>query len=828
MATVQISVGGDSINLVIGATGLASQLSVPLSNLQAFDLVAQAGVVAGGVASDLNPAFAFPAFLISEVASITGSALVTIYAPGAEQAANSGALNLPSELEFAGEAVSVLGDLFGMVSAAGFAIPTLKISASVGSIIFTTAGVAITSLQIGPTLLNIAENTITNVVSGVESKLSSSEAATANILGTAWSQSEAALVNALTQVSNLISALVSNNNQQFISDVSAVSNAISNASSALLSQFGVQAAAEAGFTENGSNGSTTIINGAVTTTGTISQNDSGLDSSGSLVGADPFTLTNANTISSSGQSNLSFEGNSGTIATSNSVSIDGTTTTFDDLMYNGITISTAGSDSAEILIAPDDLPYVDVSAPNPSNDIQIDTRSDGSGQILLGENSGNSAQELLSFSSGSLLGDTISIIDSSAGSVDLAFHIENGGTLNIVADSNIGGVSQDFDFSGSSGVLAIDGAGSFTVYGAVTGDYIELDSFTSGQIVQFANANDPDFILLNSITGALTTIALPDYTGGPFELGNLLQNGNLTIEIMRSSVACFVAGTRILTPRGEIAVEDLKEGDAVITESGQNQPIKWIGKRRLDLSRHPAPETAQPIRFEADCFANDIPTRDLFLSPDHALFIDGILVPAKVLLNGKNVSQPAASSVTYYHLELEDHSVIFAENTPAETYLETGNRGAFENGADTITLHPEFAHTERAAKGCAPLMESGPQVETIRARLLERANIQTTQDPALVVEYGNGNAVIRSRYAVPGLITPDPRDRRRLGVKVASIIVGGRHISFDHPALTEGWHDCESDGRWTNGSGVIPAELLAGACDVSIIIAATVPYPVAA
>jgi type VI protein secretion system component Hcp len=294
-----------------------------------------------------------------------------------------------------------------------------------------------------------------------------------------------------------------------------------------------------------------------------------------------------------------------------------------------------------------------------------------------------------------------------------------------------------------------------------------------------------------------------------------------------TDVACFAAGTRIRTARGEIAVEDLAPGDEVITSSGR-QPIKWIGQRHFDLSRHPHPEKARPIRLEAGCLAANIPARDLFLSPDHALYLDGILVPAKALLNGASIRQIAAPRVTYYHIELADHSVIFAENTPAETYLETGNRGAFENGPGAMTLHPDFAQCQREAKSCAPFLQAGPQVEAIRAKILARANMATTDDPAIGIAYHKGAAIISSRHAIPGLTTPDPRDRRRLGVKIARLEAGGRDIPLDHPALVQGWHAAEPDGRWTNGHAVIPPELIAGRHDIKLTLAATLEYPVAA
>jgi hypothetical protein len=119
-------------------------------------------------------------------------------------------------------------------------------------------------------------------------------------------------------------------------------------------------------------------------------------------------------------------------------------------------------------------------------------------------------------------------------------------------------------------------------------------------------------------------------------------------------------------------------------------------------------------------------------------------------------------------------------------------------------------------------------VEAIRARLLTRANIATTPDPAITIAYHKGAAIIQSRYAIPGLTTPDPRDRRRLGVKIARILVGGDEISVDHPALVTGWYEVEPDGRWTDGNGVIPTELLKGEANVTLILAGTLAYPVAA
>jgi hypothetical protein len=92
-------------------------------------------------------------------------------------------------------------------------------------------------------------------------------------------------------------------------------------------------------------------------------------------------------------------------------------------------------------------------------------------------------------------------------------------------------------------------------------------------------------------------------------------------------LACFVRGTRIATPDGEVAVEALSEGDSVLLASGDPAPIIWIGHRRLDCRRHPRPEQIGPVRVRARAFGRNLPHCDLLLSPDHAVFVNDVLIP---------------------------------------------------------------------------------------------------------------------------------------------------------------------------------------------------------
>jgi hypothetical protein len=116
------------------------------------------------------------------------------------------------------------------------------------------------------------------------------------------------------------------------------------------------------------------------------------------------------------------------------------------------------------------------------------------------------------------------------------------------------------------------------------------------------------------------------------------------------------------------------------------------------------------------------PARDLFLSPDHAIFAEGVLIPVKHLLNGGAITQLPVDGVTYYHIELSHHAVILAEGLPVETYRDTGDRHAFANASGVTMLHPSFGPAEAdtaliaEALGYAPLRVTGPEVARVRSR----------------------------------------------------------------------------------------------------------------
>jgi hypothetical protein len=188
---------------------------------------------------------------------------------------------------------------------------------------------------------------------------------------------------------------------------------------------------------------------------------------------------------------------------------------------------------------------------------------------------------------------------------------------------------------------------------------------------------------------------------------------------------CFAMGTQLQTGRGMIAVEELLVGEKVAAHFAGTAPIVWIGKRTIDCRRHARPEGVHPVRVRAGAFGEGVPFRDVFLSPDHAVFAGDVLVPVRELINGTSIAQVPVDEVTYYHVELRHHDVVFAEGLPAESYLDTGNRTNFQGEAGVIKLHPEFTALAWDALGCAPLVLAGPELEAVKRLVVDVGEVET-------------------------------------------------------------------------------------------------------
>lgn len=158
-----------------------------------------------------------------------------------------------------------------------------------------------------------------------------------------------------------------------------------------------------------------------------------------------------------------------------------------------------------------------------------------------------------------------------------------------------------------------------------------------------------------------------------------------------SGPMCFLRGTAIMTAAGEVCIEDLQIGDRVETVRGEAMAVKWIGQHVYKKSGLSWNESVIPIRISQHALDHQTPHRDLYLSPGHALFMDGVLVRAKDLVNGLSIAPALADRdvFEYFHVVLDTHEVILAEGVPAETLLlESHNYEDFTNFVEYARLYP--------------------------------------------------------------------------------------------------------------------------------------------
>ena len=429
----------------------------------------------------------------------------------------------------------------------------------------------------------------------------------------------------------------------------------------------------------------------------------------------------------------------------------------------------------------------------------------------------------------------------------LVFDIGNSSASSLQLDI-APGTGNAFTFLGSAGNLALPGfeTDNVGVVGLNVGSTKTPTNFvdivgtnvtvTSGQAgtgtsgtVTLSNGDTFNLIGITNASAPWHVLTTPDGAGGT--------------DVFLSSV-CFAAGTHILTATGERAIESLLQGDIVLTLSDgelKARPVKWVGHRRIDLTRHPRPETMAPIRIERDAFGDNMPHTDLLLSPDHAVFVDDMLICIRQLVNGSTIrAERGWTAVDYYHVELNDHAILLAEGLPAESYLDTGNRGFFANSGAPLTLHPnmtdETDYPTREAGSCAPFVWDEASVQPVWQRLADRSTAigrpvsqrATTTDGDLrlladlrpvkpvisdnnrvifVLPRGAREVRLVSRAQSPTEARPWLEDRRRLGVRVKRVVLRGadelREVPVDHPDLTRGWWAVERDGqvisRWTDG-----------------------------
>lgn len=301
-----------------------------------------------------------------------------------------------------------------------------------------------------------------------------------------------------------------------------------------------------------------------------------------------------------------------------------------------------------------------------------------------------------------------------------ALVIDQGATLSLMENNTNSAagtvVSTDIVFSnGDPGeTLEIVDPGSIEgeIKGFSAGDTILINlagTSRAGEVIASTPLYDPTTEFLSfyhgdALLGGLTVAG--DYGADDFRV-NAVSGETDEYAV---TLACFVSGTRIATDAGDVAVEALAAGDHVVLYAGGQATVRWVGHRRC----RPGPQ-GQPVRIRPHAFGPGQPQRDLYISPDHAVYVEGVLVPIRALVDGAAIAQDPTEDgeVVYHHILLDQHDVILAEGLACESLLDDLHDAPFDNADE---CPPSLAFL----RPCAPRVTQGPMVE--RARAVLRAN----------------------------------------------------------------------------------------------------------
>ncbi len=154
---------------------------------------------------------------------------------------------------------------------------------------------------------------------------------------------------------------------------------------------------------------------------------------------------------------------------------------------------------------------------------------------------------------------------------------------------------------------------------------------------------------------------------------------------------CFLEGTKILTSEGYKNIESLSVGETVMTDSGNELPIKWLGIQTKNPQDVTDFKLSFPILIKKGAISNLVPLNDLWVSPNHAVLIEDLLINAGALVNEVNILQTyPTEEYRYFHIELDSHELLIAEGLQAESYLpQNENRSNFDNCAEFETNYPD-------------------------------------------------------------------------------------------------------------------------------------------
>lgn len=445
--------------------------------------------------------------------------------------------------------------------------------------------------------------------------------------------------------------------------------------------------------------------------------------------------------------------------------------------------------------------------------------------------------------------------------------VENGASATINADLNL----NDFPYPIGSISFLGNGNNELTISGLASGGNINVTiqgvnggSITDTTAIKFdgisegdiknsayvdsngsANKNYVTFTLKNDKKITLNVIGAETvgYSLKTAPDGSVIYGGS-------AYEVCFLAGSLIHTPDGDIPIEDISIGDQVMTFDYAShrkivKNVSWVGNKKTRVKFDlPDDEAGYPVRIVKDAIAENVPYKDLLITAEHSLFFSGKFIPVRMLVNGATIYYDySITEYTYYHIEIEKHSVILANGILTESYLDTGNRGSFEQNGNVALLNLKSSEKVWGQDSAYPLVTNREVVEPLYHYINQRAfimdcprilsNKQLTKDANLhlitennskIYPYSHSdgeylfnipddveNVYIASKVSrLCDTIGPFVDNRHYLGVSIGDIVI---MADDDYYPITNylsekdflGWHALEKGNhRWTKGKAFLP------------------------
>ncbi|WP_122072121.1 Hint domain-containing protein [Pseudophaeobacter sp. EL27] len=283
-------------------------------------------------------------------------------------------------------------------------------------------------------------------------------------------------------------------------------------------------------------------------------------------------------------------------------------------------------------------------------------------------------------------------------------------------DALDGGSGADSIKGGSGNDTLTGGTGADTLSG---GDDRDLFHGGAGDSVDGGEGGDDHDVLdLRGMGRSRVTYDPDDGEAGTVDFldADGTVTGTLTFEnieeVIEETVACFTPGAMILTPQGEVAVEEIVVGDQVMTLDHGAQTVRWIGTRELQAADLAARSAFNPVRIVAGALGEGLPEQDLLVSPQHRMLLSSahaemlfgepeVLAAAVNLVNERSVQRAYPQAVTYIHLMFDRHEIIRANGAWTESFqpgdLTLSGMGVAQR-EELLALFPE---AEIAAQGFA-------------------------------------------------------------------------------------------------------------------------------